>query len=221
MKQAFTIVEMATVIVIIGILSGIVIIAAFTSLEKSRIIKSQADLVSIKSAVSALYMDTSRIILGCPPYKTSNPEAPLDESWSPPGECWVGLVCKPEVGVAPSPPYPAGPGDCEWTAESSNSWTGPYIDTQNVRDYWGNAYSFDPDYHGCCGWWIGNIPMGQVGIIQCEIDFPDCPVVTECKQILGDNFLCPDGPPLVILGLGQDQITHTCDDIITGLTLKD
>jgi type II secretory pathway pseudopilin PulG len=222
MKRTFALIEIVVVMAIVVVLTSIILIAAFSSVSKSRIVKTQADLAALKAAISALYMDTSRFILGCPAFVGENPEAALDESMSPAGTYWIGLVSKPNIGVPPAP-YAVST-KCEWKAEHVDAWEGPYLDTNNVYDHWKNPYWYDPDYDACCNTWVGNVSLGQVGIVACRNLDPDSILVTECEAACGPALNCPGDfdvcPPPLVMSYGADEWRDTCDDIILGLTLK-
>ena len=162
MKRVFTLIEMTVVMSIIATLALVVVPAAFTYLEKSRVVKTQADMVGIKTAVTNLYMDTSRFLLGCPPFENETLMAPLDDSWSGTLDTgimtviregyWVGLIGKPTHPDS-FPPDPYGVyvnlvgSKCKWKQAHIDSWQGPYVENPNLRDYWGRVYVYDTAYN--------------------------------------------------------------------------
>lgn len=133
-NKVFTLVELIVVIAIIAILAAIIAPNAFKAIEKSRIAKTQQDLKSLKTAITALYGDTGRFPNGCPAFSSADPEVFLDNSRS-------GLITRPPVGVTG--------GGCEWTQSAVDGWDGSYVDSAGVRDFWKTTYYFDPDYAFC------------------------------------------------------------------------
>lgn len=194
-KRGFTLVELIVVIAIIAILASIVSVSAFRAIEKSKIAKTQAELKTLKTAIAALYADTSKFPNGCPAFTVANPEVYLDGAQA-------GLVKKPTVGVVESP--------CEWTQIAVDAWDGPYIDKNTARDFWQTSYFFDPDYAQC----TTGSSMTSVDISTCS---SSSSLVSECRAMCGGSLNC--APP-VIMSFGPDKQEYTCDDIVVNMTLN-
>ncbi len=208
MKRSFTLIELIVVIAIIAILAAIIAPNAFKAIEKARVAKTIADLKALKGAITALYADTSKFILGCNAFTTANPEAALDDSRC--AGCWVGLLCRPTVGDPHTDGcYSSHAGRCIWSQINVDSWDGPYIESGNVRDFWKSPYWFDPDYAFCNA---GAYP--QVATCAAQAPFN---LVEECQEACNGGLNC--SPP-VIESVGRDKASYTCDDIIVRLTLN-
>ena len=224
-RNGFTLVELITTMLIIVTLAAIIAIASFHGVAKSRVVRTQGDLATLKSALAALYMDTSRYILGCPPFQMLNSTAvvPLDDQWA-------GLLSKPSQGVPPYslPVNAAGQPLCRWTAENVSAWQGPYVDTSTLSDVWKNKYVFDAMYEPCCPTFAENPPIKQLTAAHCKALNPDYVSVRECAAMCsrdkGATFECPGPlgqcPPPVVRSKGPDELDNTCDDIILTLKLK-
>lgn len=130
--QGFTLIEILVVIAIIGVLSTLAVISMMRARALGKEAAAQADMSTIRIAITLLLEDTGKWPNGCDPDGASNPEVNINDAQA-------GIVSQPTVGDQ-------GDG-CEWTAEDVAAWDGPYI-VDTLNDAWGNAFWFDPDYTG-------------------------------------------------------------------------
>lgn len=77
MRRAFTLVEVLTVIVIIGILASLTLYIFSASLARSRDSQRLSDLQSLKNALEQYYLDHRQY----PPYQENSPEAIYAARW--------------------------------------------------------------------------------------------------------------------------------------------
>ncbi len=117
-KSGFTLVEVAVVVVLVGLLATLGSLAIMKSVNTSRIKNSQAELEMLSAAVLQLAWDTGRWPNGAPRNNGGS-----TEMWN---------ISLPSCGLMD-------------TAGTFNEWKGPYYDGE-VEDQWGNPYFFDPDY---------------------------------------------------------------------------
>ncbi|MBU1112912.1 MAG: type II secretion system protein GspG [Candidatus Omnitrophica bacterium] len=194
MKKSFTLIELIVVIAIIAILAAIIAPNAFKAIEKAKVAKTVADLKSIVSGITTLYIDTQKVIRGCPPFRTG--ELEILVTWPE-----AGLLTKPEVEAAPF-------WGCQWTQTAVDAWDGPYIEGTGL-DPWQSAYVYDSDYAFC-----NAITHPQVETCQPIGSFS---IQEECKQACGGNLTCV---PPVLHSWGKDRASYTCDDIIVQMTVN-
>jgi len=117
-KNGFTLVEIAVVTFIIGLLASLGALAITKGIQSSRIKQAETELEMISAAVLQLAWDTGKWPNG--QLRTSGGST---EMWDiSPADC--GLLD---------------------TNGNYNNWKGPYYDSE-VEDPWGNRYFFDPDY---------------------------------------------------------------------------
>lgn len=141
-NRGFTLVELLTVIAIIGILSSITLSSLNESREKAKIAKAKEEIYSIRIALELLYDDTGKYVNGCPDSEESDYEAIFLVT-----EEYNGLVERPPVGTFD----PANP-QCTWTASEVARWNGPYVRSGgDFIDPWGHPYYVDFDYWGYTG----------------------------------------------------------------------
>lgn len=129
--RGFTLIELLVVIAIISLLGSVVTATLSGTREDARKVTARAELNSLHNAIQLLVNDTGKYPNGCQPGRYSNPEIRL----SAPN---AGLVSEPTVGNQ-------GTG-CVWTSRDIQRWDGPYVDSENITDPWGNSYWYDPDY---------------------------------------------------------------------------
>lgn len=159
-KIGFTLVELLIVIAIIGILASLILVAFVTVRQKARVTKASADLKQLSVAVYALQIDTGKGPNGCTDIENwDSPETELDSPWA--GILYLDNTALLDGGMdtgtqanhvynGQSTSYYASyhsasnPFGCGWTAGDIAKWKGPYAG--NVKDPWGRAYIFDPDY---------------------------------------------------------------------------
>lgn len=120
MKRAFTLIEIAIVVLIIGVLTSIAIPMFSKARKKARINEAQADIEMLTAAVRQLAWDTGKWPGGADRLEVS-------------AECWD--LSKDNAGLLGN----------DGTFDT-DKWDGPY--TREVKtDPWGNPYFFDPDYY--------------------------------------------------------------------------
>ncbi len=129
--KGFTLIELLVVVAIIGLLSTLAVVAVSSAREKAKTARVQGDLKQLRTAIQMLENDTGKWPNGCASGQTANPEVYLDTQQA-------GINQQPVAGDQ-------GDG-CVWTAYDLINWSGPYINTTNIQDPWGNSYVFDPDY---------------------------------------------------------------------------
>jgi len=128
-EQAFTIIEILVVVVIIGILASIVVISFNSTLTKSRISKAKADIENIDKAMNAYKIDVGEL--------------------PPRGDCCSVCACGTWAAW----------GQTQWDraieALRSNdgaNWSGPYLKSAIPQDPWGHFYCYDDnDVNSNCG----------------------------------------------------------------------
>lgn len=134
-QKGFTLIELLVVIAVIGILSGIVLVALGSAREKARIAKAQLEIKQIYTAIFTLEIDTNQ----WPGHKTSN------ESQCPPSDVPNNEICPDGC------PYRLSSEEAGLVDNDSGSpypgWRGPYYSAENLVDPWGNEYFFDTDYY--------------------------------------------------------------------------
>lgn len=160
---AFTLIEMLTVIAIIGILAGILIPTTQVIIRKARIASARSDVRSIEQAVSAYTLD-----FGAPP-----PDAVVAASWPfpadlNPNETLVWFLTRQYTKTADGAGAPWPPGNTNWGSGPQNCETifarishGKYLDVPKkgrtdavlpagtagngyyeFRDPWGRPYLY-------------------------------------------------------------------------------
>ncbi len=117
-KSGFTLVEIAVVTIILGLLATLGSLAIMKSVQNSRIKTAEAELEMISAAVLQLAWDTGKWPNGQP-----RTDGGSEEKW--------------DISVA-------GCGLLD-TDGNYNNWKGPYYGGA-INDPWGNPYFFDPDY---------------------------------------------------------------------------
>ena len=146
-SRAFTLIELLVVISIIALLNSILFGVQNSIREKAKIARAKQDLSALRSGFALLNYDTGRSPNGCAALGSSDSvETSLDSRWA-------GMLTRPFINPnSPNvrsanidPQYSFSPGDCGWTQDMADKWSGPYVNT--VIDPWGNAYFFDPDYY--------------------------------------------------------------------------
>ncbi|MEN8254950.1 MAG: prepilin-type N-terminal cleavage/methylation domain-containing protein [Verrucomicrobiota bacterium] len=118
-RNGFTLVEIAVVVALVGLLVALGSMAIMKGVNNSRIKNSQAELEVLSAAVLQLAWDTGR--------------------W-PNGE--------PRNIVSSAEMWDISPDACGLMGNDGsfgNNWKGPYYDG-SIQDQWGNPYFFDPDY---------------------------------------------------------------------------
>ncbi|PJA37351.1 hypothetical protein CO181_03835, partial [candidate division WWE3 bacterium CG_4_9_14_3_um_filter_43_9] len=125
-EQAFTIIEILVVVVIIGILASIVVISFNSTLTKSRISKAKADIENIDKAMNAYKIDVGEL--------------------PPRGDCCSACACGTWAAW----------GQTQWDraieALRSNdgaNWSGPYLKSAIPQDPWGHFYCYDDNEANC------------------------------------------------------------------------
>lgn len=117
-KNGFTLVEIAVVTIVIGLLATLGSMAILKGIKHSRIKHAETDLQMISAAVLQLAWDTG--------------DWPNGRVRTSPGSAEVWDISGDTSGVMGSD-------------GSYNDWKGPYYDGETL-DPWGNPYFFDPDY---------------------------------------------------------------------------
>jgi len=117
-KSGFTLVEIAVVTMIIGLLATLGSLAIMRGIQGSRIKNAQAELEIISTAVLQLAWDTGKWPNGQPRIAGGS-----TEMWD---------VSEDRCGLLD-------------TDGNYGKWKGPYYDGP-IKDPWGNPYFFDPDY---------------------------------------------------------------------------
>lgn len=116
--KGFTLIELLVVISIIGLLASIVVVSLSISRDKAKVVRVQADLNQLHTALTFLELDTNQLPSHLPPSPcVQDPEIYLDES---------------SAGI-------------QATDGSFPGWNGPYMSSV-PEDPWGNRYIFDPDF---------------------------------------------------------------------------
>ena len=117
-KSGFTLVEIAVVTMIIGLLATLGSLAIMKSVRNARIKEAQTELEMISTTVLQLAWDTGKWPNGTP--RTAG------------GSTEIWDISLPSCGLLD-------------TDGNYSDWKGPYYEGE-VEDPWGNSYFFDPDY---------------------------------------------------------------------------
>lgn len=132
-EQGFSLVELLTIISIIGLLSTLAVAGVRIAQTKSKVAKAEHEIDAIYGAMSVLVHDTG-FWPGLQPYETVCTNiptgCPANNEICDDG-CTYGLS-DPRSGLLA-------------TDGSFSNWGGPYI-SQIPVDAWGNEYFFDTDY---------------------------------------------------------------------------
>ena len=173
--NAFTMIEMLTVIAIIGILAGLLFPAISGAMKKAKVAQAKSDISSIESALRAYYLEYGKWPNGngtlndisygafgsgpyaatatyCPNYRLMNTLGAIADTDNDTG-CGNGNNSANPRKIAflqipaksQKPPNPAGPGN-------------------DFVDPWGHPYqiTLDTDYDNICvnlaGTWVSNVP---------------------------------------------------------------
>lgn len=145
--SGFTVIELLTVMAIIGLLSALAIVAVNGAREKARIAKAQEDVRSIHKTIAMLEIDTGE----WPDHKNAFED-----------ECGVSdnEICGDGCTYSIT--------DCESGITCDDgyflSWRGPYMENIPL-DPWGNEYFFDTDYTtgGNCEAVVGSYGPNGIG----------------------------------------------------------
>lgn len=179
-NKGFTLIELLVVIAIIGILSSIVLVSLNIARQKGKIAAVRLQLKSIENGIVMLESDTGKSIKGCPINVDAGGEFSLSDA---------------ESGLLSVPTDFANYGGCQWSAEDTTKWNGPYINSP--VDPWGNQYWYDEDYHplrdadpSCTDTYLGDptYPViasgGPNGVNGAEVSNYDC---DDIFRIIGEQ----------------------------------
>ena len=200
---AFTLVEMTTVMVLLGVLTTVIVLWTMHHSERAKVTKAIVDINSIKTGIIGLYMDTARFPHGCISDSLAGfaPSDALDLQ-----AVQAGLLNQPPEGATAYP-------DCYWPQRAVNDWGGPYIDSKNLHDPWNGFYLFYPAYCFCTP---GCAENPGDNIVDCRNYDATAQIVQECEFSCGVAFC--DKNKIMVISPGADYKSYTCDDIGTLVT---
>jgi len=120
-KSGWTLVEIAIVVAIIGVVLSLSVPNVVGIVNRSRVKAAESDLQIIAAAITQLMRDTGKLPGGQPLGTPGSPEYPIND---------------PRCGLATN-----------YNNIFGTRWKGPYLDRIPL-DPWSTQYWYDPDYNG-------------------------------------------------------------------------
>lgn len=180
-NSGFTLIELMVVISVISFMASLIIVSTVNARKKAKIARAKADLYQIRVGMYNLQIDTGKGPNGC--YNIEAHDSAETELDSP----WAGLMYL-DSGALVNGGFDKATGAsqanhvhngvntsyyaqyhsdsnqflCGWVASDLAKWRGPYVD--HVRDPWGRAYFYDPDY------WDYSINQSRPAILSFGVD---------------------------------------------------
>ncbi len=177
-KNGYSLIELLTVIAIMGILATIILVALNSAKEEAKISKARTELSQIRNSIEIMSMDVNE--------------------W--PGHQPVDRICTGSCDTNEIALNASTTGLLENdTIHPYARWEGPYWEVEPI-DPWGNAYFMDTDYDLT----IGGGDNGNYGVVigSWGLDgqkFVECRVQNDYQVQRPDGVWCDEDDILIIL----------------------